>query len=139
MLGPRGAAQGTSTLTSVRPAAALRAGSKNQTSTVQTMASYAKTKKPPPDNPGNLAGRRRQLMDRAQQMASSTEGELPEGQKLHKALEMLKPQFLELDKREKALQKKGGEATPPKPRVKKASATDSEIQGIQDFLDFALT
>jgi len=72
-------------------------------------------------------------------MASSTEGELPEGQKLHKALEMLKPQFLELDKREKALQKKGGEATPPKPRVKKASATDSEIQGIQDFLDFALT
>jgi len=93
------------------------------------------------------------LYAQACQMAASMEGDMPEGQKLEKALNSLRKQFEDLDKRERKLKSTpknvsasilaGSEAKfqpmDSSEALSQAFNSDQEVQEIQDFLDFALT
>lgn len=124
------------------------------------MAGASKKLLPPPDDLGNLGGRRKALYTQATQMAALMEGDMPEN--LEKALNSLRKQFEDLDKREHKIKKisagdqkerkiknvsaniLAGSETKSQPMnsneaLNQAFSSDQDVQEIQDFLDFALT
>lgn len=73
-----------------------------------------RSKLPPPDNLGNLLGRKRLLKAFCWKAAHEDVSEIPFGEKLQKALARHKKSFRELEDRIKELEKPLSERTPRK-------------------------